>query len=312
MAKDIAKEGKKVKSGCNKKAIAELSSALEMLNNGEFNINLDIKDKSLSPLAEQINLLGKKLNGMSADMLEMGTEVTKGNLEHRVSPREYPNGFGEIIDGMNTSMDMTVSVVRRISDKIVALGNGDFNAKIVDNFNGEFNMMKDAINNLSDGLMGLLKDSELIADAVGRGEATFRVNTSGYQGDLEKIGTSLNGAFDVFSMALDDIIDVLRELQKGNFDASVEREWNGDFDVIKNAANGTAAKLKDLLASYDKEYQEIKQGNIQSRISTDGFEGGYLELIAVVNNTLFTFFPSFAISFAIFISLVFIFIYYML
>ncbi len=291
MAKDIKKENKsKVKGskGCNKKVLEEISSALLMLNNGEFDINLSVEDKTLSPLAEQVNALGKKLTMMKNDMGDMGYEVKNGNLEHRVNPRDYPKGYGEIIDGFNSSMDMTVSVVRRISDKIVALSDGDFNAKIVDNFNGEFNMMKEAVNDLSDGLTALLKDSELISDAVSRGEATFRINTSSYKGDMEKMGSSLNKAFDIFSLALDDIIAVLRNLEAGKFEAKVERTWNGDFDVIKNAANGTAEKLEKLLTIYDEAYQNIKIGNLESRISKEGFNGGYLDLIAVVNSTLET------------------------
>jgi len=291
MAKDITEKtkNKKQKNGVSKKKdIKAISLALEKLADGEFDINLKIKDKSLSPIVLQIETLSKKLSSMKTDMSDMSNEVTKGNLEHRISPLNYTNGFVEIIDGFNTSMDMTVSVVRRISDKIVALSNGNFNAKIVDNFNGEFNLMKEAVNNLSDALMALLKDSELISDAVARGEATFRINTSNYNGDMEKMGSSLNSAFDVFSLALDDIIAVLRSLEKGDFNAMVSRKWNGDFDVIKNAANGTAIKLKNLLSVYDAEYEEIKVGNLKARIPEDGFENGYLELIAVVNNTLNT------------------------
>jgi methyl-accepting chemotaxis protein len=276
------------KKSANKKAIKSLTLALERLNNGEFDVNLDIDDKALAPLANQINILSSRLNGMKNDMQKMGNEVRVGNLEYRISPIKYKNGYGEIVDGFNSTMDMVASVVRRISDKIVAISEGDFNAKIVDNFNGEFNNMKMAINDLSNGLLGLLKDSMLISDAVSRGEATFRINTSSYRGDLETIGLSLNGAFDVFSLALDNIMSVLRELEAGNFDAKVDGDWNGDFDIIKNAANNTAEKLKKLLFIYDAQYKEINLGNLSARIPTDGFSGGYIELISVVNNTLDT------------------------
>jgi len=269
-----------------KKTIKKITSALKMLNNGEFDIDLDIDNKELSPLVKQVNTLAKKLNYMKNDMCEMSEEVTKGNLEHRVSPREYPNGFAEIIDGFNSSMDMTTSVLRRISDKIILLGNGDFNAKIVDNFNGEFNVLKESINNLSDSLTSLLKDSMLISDAVERGEATFRIDTTGYNGDLEKIGSSLNNAFNMFSFVLDDVISVLKSLENGDFYNKVENDYKGDFNVIKNAANTTADKLRKMLEMYSHEYANIKIGNLSARIPTDGFEGGYLDLIAVINDTL--------------------------
>jgi len=269
-----------------KKTIKKITSALKMLNNGEFDIDLDIDNKELSPLVKQVNTLAKKLNYMKNDMCEMGEEVTKGNLEHRISPREYPNGFSEIIDGFNSSMDMTTSVLRRISDKIILLGNGDFNAKIVDNFNGEFNVLKESINNLSDSLTSLLKDSMLISNAVERGEATFRIDTTGYNGDLEKIGSSLNNAFNMFSFVLDDVISVLKSLENGDFYNKVENDYKGDFNVIKNAANTTADKLRKMLEMYSHEYANIKIGNLSARIPTDGFEGGYLDLIAVINDTL--------------------------
>ncbi|MEA2099770.1 MAG: methyl-accepting chemotaxis protein [Campylobacterota bacterium] len=286
MAKDTKKKQDKTKGA--KKLIEKISKALEQLNNGEFDVDLDIDDKNFSELASQVNQLGKKLSSVSGDMQEMSDEVKKGNLEHRIPTRELKNGFFEMADGFNSSSDMTVSVVRRISDKLVALGDGDFGAKVIDNYAGEFNLMKNAINNLSDNLMNLLKDSELISDAVGRGEGTFRVNTSSYKNDIAKIGDSLNKAFDTYSLALDDIIAVLRSLEAGKFEDKVAREWLGDFDVIKNAANGTAEKLEHLLENYNTTYEDIKIGNLQARIDNEGFDGGYLNIISVVNNILDT------------------------
>jgi methyl-accepting chemotaxis protein len=294
MAKEIKKDKKSKVKGCAPEMLAQISAALEKLNNGEFDIDLVIENKELSPLAEQINKLGNKLTNMKNDMDVMGDEVKKGNLEHRVSPREYPKGYGEIIDGFNSSMDMTVSVVRRISDKIKALSDGDFEAKIVDNFNGEFNLMKEAVNDLSDAMSALYKDALLISEAVERGEATFRINTSGYKGDMERMGSSLNKAFDTFSLAVDDTIAVLRSLDKGDFEDRVEREWKGDFDVIKQAANNIAAKLEKLLENYNAGYKEIEKGNVKARVETEGFDGGYLKLIAVVNDTLTTVDKAFA------------------
>jgi len=286
MAKDTKKKQDKTKGA--KKLLAQIEKAVEQLNNGEFDVNLDIDDKNFSALALQINELGKKLSSMSCDMQEMSDEVKKGNLEHRIPTRELKNGFFEMADGFNSSSDMTVSVVRRISDKLVALGDGDFNAKVVDNYVGEFSLMKNAINNLSDNLTNLLKDSELISDAVGRGEGTFRINTSSYKNDIAKIGNSLNNAFDTYSLALDDIISVLRSLEAGKFEDKVTREWAGDFNVIKNAANGTAEKLEHLLENYNTTYEEIKVGNLKARVDNEGFDGGYLNIISVVNSTLDT------------------------
>ncbi|MEA1891425.1 MAG: methyl-accepting chemotaxis protein, partial [Campylobacterota bacterium] len=286
MAKDINKKDKKTKGA--KLLLEQIEQAIEQLNNGEFNVDLNIDDKNFSPLASSVNELAKKLSNMSGEMQEMSSEVKKGNLEHRIPTRELKNGFFEMADGFNSSSDMTVSVVRRISDKLVALGDGDFGAKVVDSYAGEFNLMKNAINNLSDNLMNLLKDSELISDAVGRGEATFRINTSTYKNDIAKIGDSLNKAFDTYSLALDDTIAVLRSLEIGKFEEKITREWAGDFDVIKNAANGTAEKLEHLLQNYNATYEEIKVGNLETRIDNDGFDGGYLNIISVVNDVLDT------------------------
>jgi methyl-accepting chemotaxis protein len=283
MAKDIKKEKKVKAKGCNLEAITQITDVLAKLNNGEFDVDVSFDDKALSPISDQVNMLAKKLSNMKNDMGDMGYEVKNGNLEHRVNPHDYPKGFGEIIDGFNSSMDMTVSVVRRISDKIVALSNGDFNARIVDNFNGEFNLMKEAVNTLSDGLSALLKDSELISDAVGRGEGTFRIDTSNYTGDMEKMGSSLNKAFDVFSLAIDDTIGVLRSLDKGDFENRVERDWSGDFDVIKQAANNTADKLKNLVEDMNYMSEQHDLGDIDVIIPFEKYEGEYKNVASGIN-----------------------------
>ncbi|HEX5330273.1 methyl-accepting chemotaxis protein [Sulfuricurvum sp.] len=125
-----------------------------------------------------------------------------------------------------------------------------------------------------------------LISSVAAGNVKARIDANAFNGGFKILAESTNNLLSIVDKAFADTIFGLNALQQGNFDARITTEYQGDFDVVKKAANDTAAKLGLLLRNYNAGYVEIQKGNLKARVNRDGFENDYLKLIDVVDETL--------------------------
>jgi methyl-accepting chemotaxis protein len=174
-----------------------------------------------------------------------------------------------------------------LQESIVKLASGDFDVQ-VPKIEGDLKDISESTQLLSDILSKLLNDYEAGYAEIEKGNVKTRVTTDGFQGDYLKLVGVVNNTLETVDNAFADTVFGLNALQEGRFDARITTEYQGEFDVVKQAANNTAAKLQELLMNYEAGYAEIEKGNVKTRVTTDGFQGDYLKLVGVVNNTLET------------------------
>ncbi len=74
-------------------------------------------------------------------------------------------------------------------------------------------------------------------------------------------------------------------LANGDFKTNIPKA-KGELEEISESIQLLSNTLSKLLTDYNTGYTEIKQGNVKARVTTEGFKGDYLKLVAVVNDTL--------------------------
>jgi len=184
-----------------------------------------------------------------------------------------------------TSIKQLQDEIALLKDGIVGLANGDFEANIP-KVDGDLKEISESTQALSDVLSKLLVDYNAGYSEIAKGNVKARVTTEGFKGDFLKLVGVVNDTLTTVDGAFADTVFGLNALENGKFDARITTEYQGDFDVVKQAANNTAAQLEKLLKNYNDGYAEIEKGNISARVDSEGFGNDYLKLIAVVNNTL--------------------------
>ena len=275
-------EAKKVTKNSDKE-MKIVVNALNALVNGELDFKLKTKNKKL---AAAYKALTSTFQELIDDSNSMNKAANEGELDVRIDTTKYKGAFSTLTDGINSTMDMTVGNLRVVGSAISGLGHGDFNAIVTEHMSGDFAILKDSVNMLGKNLTNLIEDANILATSVSRGETKVRIQVDKYESDFVTLVSGLNTTIETFDGAFADTIFGLNALQNGEFEARITTEYQGDFNTVKEAANNTAAKLGLLLSNYEAGYAEIEKGNVKARVSTEGFEGDYLKLVAVVNDTL--------------------------
>ena len=108
------------------------------------------------------------------------------------------------------------------------------------------------------------KDIQSIVDCARKGDLSSRVPVEGKQGFYKALSDGVNDLVEVSENVIDDTSRVFSALAKGNLNESIDREYQGSFDQLKQDANATIDKIRQVI-----------EGDIQSLV--DAARGGKLD-----------------------------------
>ena len=107
-----------------------------------------------------------------------------------------------------------------------------------------------------------------IVDAALAGDLSQRIDLSGNDGFFNMLSEGINDLVDVSERVINDTVDVLGAMARGDLTNSIEADYAGTFGQLKNDANSTIAKLTEVLAEISSNANavlhgahEIAQGN---------------------------------------------------
>jgi methyl-accepting chemotaxis protein len=282
MAKKIKKEKEKDIILSNKD-FKNILNSLEKIENGEFDISLKSKDKNAKLLIKKINNISKQLSNVHTDSTTMLQSLNDGNLDYRVNSTYYKGNFEDIIESMNTCLDIPIAVIRDFNNAISGLSEGNFNAKVSNSYGGEFGVIKNDLNSFGDTLQRLQNDSLIMNQAAAKGQLNVEVDTSKYVGDFSSVVEAMNKFARISKDAFTDAIIGLRALQQGNFDKRITTQYQGDFDVAKQAVNDTAETLTHFITDMANLNNAAQNGKLDLKIDTTLYKGGYLDVANGIN-----------------------------
>ncbi|MDP4266489.1 MAG: methyl-accepting chemotaxis protein [Bacteroidota bacterium] len=141
-------------------------------------------------LTEGINLIRKNLLQLVEDSEILSKAAIEGRLKTRADVSKHPGEYRKIIQGINETLDAIVEPLHVTSEYIAKISMGEIPEKINDSYNGDFNIIKNNINQCIDGLGGLV-ESSIVLDKMA--ENDYSTNVEGkYHGVFMKTAESIN------------------------------------------------------------------------------------------------------------------------
>lgn len=262
---------------------SDILNALQNIKEGKLQIDLSSKDKKTSLIVEQINQIAKELNRLKETSYKVHEEVSKGNLDHRIDIREHKNDFKIILESINSTLDIPVAAIRDLNFAVSKLAQGDFGAKVSNNYMGEFEQMKQTFNSLSKTLAEIQNDSFMLNQAAVNGQLNIQADETKYTGDFANIIKTINNFTMTAKNVFDEAIFALKALQEGNFKNRIETKYEGDFEIMKEAVNDTASTLTKFISDVDELNKHAQNGNLEAKINLEGYTGDYKNVAQGIN-----------------------------
>ncbi len=210
-----------------------------------------------------------------------------GKLDVRADVAKHQGDFRKIMQGLNDTMDAVIGPLNVAAEYIDRISKGDIPPKVTDSYNGDFNEIKNNLNQCIDGLGGLVEANDVLQKMAMN---DYTVPVSGkYQGVYSQVAHAVNEVQD----RINHTIRILGNISHGDLN---------ELDNLRQIGNGTGRRCEkdELVPTAIRMMENIKklvddaeylskssvEGKLDVRADISKHEGDYQKVIAGINDTL--------------------------
>jgi methyl-accepting chemotaxis protein len=262
------------------KPLREVDAVLKRFADGDLKARVSSQYKGdFGELAEAANTLGKQLQGVQEVLGQIHKAVEEGRLDYRGDSRGFRGEIAEMVDQTNAIVEAFMRPFKRVAEGIIQLSQGVIPPPIEDQYTGDFNQLKSAMNGLVSVLKSLLKAEDgpaAVLHAMAQQDFS-RTVTAEYVGEFNLMKESVNKV--VFNMreALRELIDSANQFAEGarliaessqTLADGAQRQASGVQEItasVEQLARSVQA-VRDAAAEADQVAKET------SRLATEGGE----------------------------------------
>jgi methyl-accepting chemotaxis protein len=240
--------------------------------NGDFN---EIKN-NLNQAIDAVALL-------VTDAKMLARAAKEGKLDTRADASRHNGDFREVVEGVNGTLDNVIGPLNVAAEYVDRISKGDIPPKITDEYNGDFNEIKNNLNQAIDAVALLVTDAKMLARAAKEGKLDTRADASRHNGDFREVVEGVNGTLDNVIGPLNVAAEYMDRISKGDLPDEITDNYNGDFNEIKNNINQLIHNLNAFIREMKNMSDEHDLGQIDVMIDVNRFTGFYTEMARGVN-----------------------------
>ena len=226
------------------------------------------------------------LNGLVDESKMLSKAAVEGRLDTRGNTDKFKGGYKEIVGGVNNTLDAVIGPLNVAAEYVDRISKGDVPAKITDNYNGDFNEIKNNLNQCIDAVNLLVKDANMLSKAAVEGKLDTRADASKHQGDFRKIVQGVDDCLDAVIGPLNVAAEYVDRISKGDIPAKITDNYNGDFNEIKNNLNQCIDAVNHLVADANMLSKAAVEGKLDTRADASKHQGDFKKIVQGVDDCL--------------------------
>ena len=212
--------------------------------NGDFN---EIKNN--------LNTCIEAVNALVADAKMLAKAAVDGKLATRADAGKHGGDFRAIVQGVNDCLDSVIGPLNVAANYVEKISKGDMPKLISDNYNGDFNAIKNNLNVLIEATNGITEN----AKKVSQGNLMVELKKRSENDDL----------MESLSNMVAKLKEVVMEVQSAADNvASGGQEMSATAQEISHGATEQAASAEEVSSSMEKMAASIRQ-NTDNAMQTE-------------------------------------------
>ncbi|WP_297365945.1 methyl-accepting chemotaxis protein, partial [Thauera sp.] len=204
--------------------------------NGDFNT-----------IKNNLNTAIDAVNALVADAVMLSRAAVEGKLSTRADASRHQGDYARIVQGVNDTLDAVIGPLNVAAHYVDQIAKGAIPARITDNYNGDFNTIKNNLNTCIEAVNQLVADAVMLAQAAIEGRLETRADASRHQGDYRRIVDGVNSTLDAVIAPINEVKRVMVALSDGDLTQKITDDYAGDFQVLQNAVNDSMDKLANII-----------------------------------------------------------------
>ena len=266
---------------------SKLVAATNKMATGDFNFKLDIDSKDeVGQLANGVEAVQVAVQRMIADADLLARAAVDGKLATRADASKHQGDFQKVVTGVNNTLDAVINPLNVTARYVDDIAKGVIPPVITDSYNGDFNVIKNNLNNMVRMMSDLLAQTDIIIRGAADGQLDKRANADLFVGGWNQLVRGVNEAITNIVDPMNVTADYVDKVAKGIIPPVITTEYKGQYNIIKNNLNNMVKMMSDLLAQTDIIIKAAAEGQLGKRANADLFVGGWNQLVKGVNDTI--------------------------
>ncbi len=198
----------------------------------------------------------------------IANDLNKGQLKNRLDDSIYVGNYKSIVQAVNQILENVITPLTLISEYVDKISVGDMPKQITEQYYGDFNTVKENINNLISSLNEITDKAILMSDGDLTIQFKMRSTEDNLMSTLQNMITKLN--------------DVVSEVIRGADNiASASQEMSANSQQVSLGASEQAASAEEISSSMEQMSSNIQQNTdnaqqtekISAKAANDIIEG---------------------------------------
>jgi methyl-accepting chemotaxis protein len=227
-------------------------------------------------MKQAVNNLGVVIQGLQKELARLTEASNAGQLSERGRHDQFRGAYGDIIRGVNSTLDAVITPLTFTAAQLDRISKGDIPPQITDTYHGDFNTIKNNLN----ALYVAMNDITAAAEEIANGNLTVVLRERSPQDKLMQALSSMVGG-------LMRIVSDVRSI--GSEVASASQAISTTSVEVSKGASAQAASAEEASSSMEEMVSNIKQNadnaqqtdKIANKSATDAQESGKSVLEAV-------------------------------
>ncbi|MEZ5334828.1 MAG: hypothetical protein R2741_06140 [Methanolobus sp.] len=128
--------------------------------NGDLSVDMDRLPGKKALITNSIDDVKANLLALNNEILMLVEAATAGQLDIRGDSGKFQYSFKDMVNGINDTLDAVVGPLNVAAEYVDSIAHGYIPDKITDEYRGDFNEIKDNLNQCIDTLNGLLESQK--------------------------------------------------------------------------------------------------------------------------------------------------------
>jgi len=227
-------------------------------------------------MKQAVNNVGTVIQALHKELDRLIEASRQGQLSERGKADNFQGAYGEIVRGVNAMLDAVIGPLNVSARYVDLISKGDIPSRITDNYNGDFNLIKNNLNMLIDAMNTITTGAEQIA----KGDLTVVLTERSPQ---DKLMQALSAMVQGLTQTVGEIRTIAGEV------ASASQSISTASVQVSKGASAQAAAAEEASSSMEEMVSNIKQNadnaqqtdKIANKSARDAQESGKSVLEAV-------------------------------
>ncbi|MGE5418306.1 MAG: methyl-accepting chemotaxis protein, partial [Acidobacteriota bacterium] len=234
-------------------------------------------------IKNNLNSCIEVMNGLLQETDTLIKATQDGKLDTRGKADKFAGGWGELVSGVNNLIDAFVGPINVTAEYVDRISKGDIPPKITDEYKGDFNEIKNNLNNCIEGLGGLVECNKIMH------RMSMNDHTRGVEGQYQGIYGEMAHATNEVRDRLLGVTRQINEIALGDTSELEDLKRVGkrcEEDKLLPAVIECMETIELLISDTAMLANASVDGQLSTRADVSLHHGEYRKIVQGINNTL--------------------------